>query len=202
MGSTVSPESRPLDGNHSVGRSRSRKPLIVAILWGNILLAAWVIAGIFLYMVPAVDQSERADAVVVLAPILQTGRLEHALGIMSESPGTTLVVSVPKHASDKGSDEICRARRSYQIICFSPEPVTTQGEARAIQRLSEEHGWRSVTVVTNEFHVTRARTIIERCYPHQLNMDPVRRDRSFNGWVYRFVYESAAFVKAAVRYEC
>jgi hypothetical protein len=148
-----------------------------------------------------VDLPEESDAVFVLAPILSTGRLEYAESLMPEGNGTTLVVSVPD-GSDESSSDICHANRSYQIICFSPDPVSTQGEARAIQRLSEEYGWHNITVVTNDFHVTRARTMIERCYSYQLNMEAVRGDRSLTGWAYRFVYESAALVKAAVLFGC
>ncbi|QHK20147.1 hypothetical protein GU243_10825 [Pseudarthrobacter psychrotolerans] len=172
-----------------------------ALIWGTILFAAWVGVGIFLYMAPAVDLPEESDAVVVLAPILSTGRLDYAESLMPEGNGTTLVVSVPD-GSEEGSSDICHANRSYQIICFTPDPVSTQGEARAIQRLSEEYGWRSITVVTNDFHVTRARTMIERCYPYHLNMAAVRGDRSVTDWAYRFVYESAAFVKDAVLIGC
>ena len=186
-----------------VSSPRLRKALSAALVWGKVLLATWIVAGIFLYVVvPAMDQPERADAIVVLAPILNTGRLEYAEKLMSEGYATTLVVSMPDHASDKGSEDICSASRPYRVICFNPDPVTTQGEAKAIKRLSDQYSWNSVTVVTNDFHVARARTLIERCYSKQLYMAPVRSDRTLVGWVYRFVYESAAFVKVGVQEDC
>ncbi|MBD1593446.1 YdcF family protein [Arthrobacter sp. S1_S22] len=173
-----------------------------ALVWGSTLLAAWVIVGFFLYVVPAVDQPERSDALVVLAPSAGTGRLELGEHLMSEGHGTTLVVSMPDDETGGASSEICRAKRTYPIICFSPDPVTTQGEARAIRSLSKEYGWRSLTIVTNDFHVTRARTIIERCYSYKLIMAAVRADRPLASWVDVFLYESGALVKAAVHPEC
>lgn len=179
-----------------------REPFIATVVWGVVLLAVWIIAGLFLYVNPIEERPERSDAIVVLAPNIPTGRLDYAENLMSQGYGSTLVVSVPDDTSGKTPSDICDANRTYRIICFSPDPVTTQGEARAIQRLSGEHAWRTITVVTNDFHVTRARTIIERCYSHKLNMAAVRNDHSLTDWSYRFVYESAAFVKATVHRDC
>ena len=121
---------------------------------------------------------------------------------MSDGHGTSLVVSMPTDGGGDGSSDICSASRPYRIICFSPDPVTTQGEARAIRRLSEEFKWDSITVVTNDFHVTRAKTIIQRCYSYQLNMAAVRSDLALTDWAYQFLYQSAAFMKAVIRHEC
>jgi hypothetical protein len=203
MEPTLAPESRiPVEDSDGVSSHRVQRSVIGILIWGTVLLAAWVTLGFFLYVVPAVDQPERSDAVVVLAPVVGTGRLEFAESLMSEGYGTTLVMSVPGDGSGQRSSHICRGSRTYPVICFSPDPETTQGEARAIRSLSEEYGWRSVTVVTNDFHVTRARTIIERCYSYQLNMVAVRGDRPLISWAQEFVYESAALLKAAVHPEC
>jgi hypothetical protein len=181
---------------------RVRRPLIASLMSGGTIIWAWLIAGLFLYVDPAVDQPKHSDAVVVLAPTVTTGRLDYAESLMSDGYGSTLVISVPEDPSGNAPTDVCRAKRTYRIICFSPDPVTTQGEARAVRRLSEEHGWRSITVVTNDFHATRARTIIGRCYPHDLNVAAVRHDRSLTDWAYRFVYETAAFVKVVADPGC
>ncbi|MDQ0673964.1 uncharacterized SAM-binding protein YcdF (DUF218 family) [Pseudarthrobacter siccitolerans] len=201
MESERASHSPPPGGSHDVRNHRIRK-LIDAIICGILLVAAWVIVGIFLYVVPAVDAPERSDAIVVLAPPIDTGRLEYAEILMSEGYATTLVVSLPEHVSGQSPTDICSANRPYRVICFSPDPVTTQGEAKAIKRLSEQYAWQSITVVTDDFHVARSRTLIERCYPKQLYMAAVRNDRSLTDWAYRYVYESAALVKAAVDWGC
>lgn len=191
-----------MEGSSEVRLQRAQRVAGAALIWGSALLAAWIIVGFFLYVVPAVDLPEKSDAVVVLAPSVGTGRFELAERLMSEGYGTALVISKPAGGSGGASSDVCRQSRTYPVICFSPDPVTTQGEARAIQSLSEKYGWRRITVVTNDFHITRARTIIERCYSYELNMAAARRDRSITGWVSVFVYESAALVKAAVHPEC
>lgn len=189
-------------GSRGLGRHRLEKAVLTALAWSSVLLATWVAVGFFLFVVPAVDRPQRADAVVVLAPVVETGRLELAEELMSDGYGTLLVVSMPDDVDADSSSEICRASRSYRIICFSPDPVTTQGEARAIQRLSEEFKWRSVTVVTNDYHVARARTIIQRCYSYHLIMIAVRSDLALKEWAYQFVYQSAAWGKVAIDHEC
>lgn len=153
-------------------------------------------------MAPSVDQPARADAIVVLAPPLPTGRLAYAETLMSEGYADTLVISVPKDSTGVAPTHLCTASHPYKVLCFTPDPVTTQGEARAIQRLAEEHNWHSINVVTNDFHVTRARIVIERCYSHELNMLAARQDSSLMLWAYRFAYETAAFVKVAGEQGC
>lgn len=153
-------------------------------------------------MDPVVDQAEYSDAVVVLAPPVSTGRLDHAESLMAAGYGRTLAISFPEDGSGAARSDICRVNRPYRVICFSPDPVTTQGEARAIRRLSDEYGWQSINVVTDDFHVTRARIIIGRCYSHNLNMVAYKQDRSLMSWAYRFIYETAAFVKLAGKGGC
>lgn len=188
--------------SHGVVRHRIRRAVFIALASSSVLLAAWVTAGYFLFVVPAADHPQQADAVVVLAPVVETGRLEVAEKLMTDGYGELLVISTPDDAPVNKSSDICRTGRSYQVLCFSPDPVTTQGEARAIQRLSEELNWGSVTVVTNDFHTARARVIIQRCYSYRLNMIAVRSDLDFTDWVHQFVYQSAAWAKAAIAQEC
>lgn len=180
--------------NQDGPRHRLRRPHIAALTWGGSAVATWAVAGLFLYVYPVLDQPARSDAVVVLAPV-STGRLLYAESLMSEGYGETLVISFPETGNDWVSSELCHAGRPYRVICFSPDPVTTRGEARAIRRLSDEHRWHSINVVTSESHVTRARIVIGRCYSEDLNMLAVRMDSSLKWWAYRFIYETAAFVK-------
>lgn len=197
------PEGRlPTVGVDGVRSHRVRRLFISAFVWGHVLLAAWVIAGYFLIVTPVVDRPAQSEAVIVLAPAITSGRLAYAVQLMSEGYGAVLVISLPDSESGTHPPGVCEANQPYPIICFSPDPVTTQGEARAIQRLSEENQWRTITVVTDESHITRARTLIGRCYSHELNMAAVKQDLPPRWWTYRFVYESAALAKASVDWGC
>lgn len=180
---------------------RVRRPYIAALTWAGSVVAAWSVASLFLYVYPVLDQPAHSDAVVVLAPV-SMDRLVYAESLMSAGYAETLVISVPETGNSSDSSELCHVRRPYRVICFSPDPVTTRGEARAIRRLSDEHGWRSINVATSESHVTRARIVIGRCYSDDLNMLAVREDSSLKWWAYRFIYETAAFVKVVGERGC
>lgn len=173
-----------------------------ALIFCVALVVAWLVACLILFAAPAVDQPEHADAVVVLAPPLPTGRLAYAESLMAEGYADTLVISVPKDSTGVAPTHLCEEDHPYEIVCFTPDPITTRGEARALQPLAEEKGWQTINVVTNDFHVTRARIILKRCYAGDLNMLAARQDTSLVVWAYRFAYETAAFAKVAADNEC
>ena len=65
---------------------------------------------------------------------------------------------------DEGWAEAMRLCTSRRAICFTPDPYSTQGEARWIAQEARKRGWDSVVVVTSTYHVRRTRMIVERCY--------------------------------------
>lgn len=127
---------------------------------------------------------------------------------MDHGYAETLVISSPEN--DKTSrPAACNEKRKYLVLCFSPDPVTTRGEAQALKALSEQYEWKSVNVLTAPFHVTRARVIFGRCYSGDLSMTafnqplPIFSLPKLEGsWTYHFAYESAAFLKVALTADC
>ena len=110
------------------------------------LTAGWIVW-------PEDDEPGHADAVVVLAGG-GPERLREGLRLVRVGLAPVLAVSrnVP-----------CEPQRRVDTLCFTPEPDRTQGEARAVARLAERRGWRSVVVVTSRYHVVRARALFGRC---------------------------------------
>ncbi|WP_427172287.1 YdcF family protein [Arthrobacter sp. 92] len=171
------------------------------------LLIVWAVAGLFLYVAPQADSPKHADVLFVLGPPDQ--RMEHAEELMKQGYAPTLAVSVPLGKDGRFDAPICGSNRPYRVICFNPEPFTTQGEARALSDLSLRYGWRSADVLTAQFHLARARVILDRCYAGDLTMVADRRRlplfsaSDFTGsWIYQYMYQSAAFVKVAVNPGC
>ncbi|QCB97106.1 YdcF family protein [Arthrobacter sp. PAMC25564] len=171
------------------------------------LLLLWAAAGVFLYVAPASDAPKHADVLFVLGP--PDSRMTYAERLMDQGYAGTLAVSVPLDKRGLPSLALCNERRTYRIICFHPEPFTTQGEARALQSLSQENGWKSADVLTAQFHITRARVIVQRCYEGDLSMVAFQQKLplvSFTkpeaSWVYQYAYQTAAFVKVALREGC
>lgn len=48
-------------------------------------------------------------------------------------------------------------------MVYEVRPVTTSGEAMAIDKLAKQEGWTSATAVTDRPHNRRVRTNLERC---------------------------------------
>jgi len=122
--------------------------------------------------------------------------------LMQQGDAGTLAVSSPVDQAGGFTAPICQAATAYPVICFHPEPFTTQGEARALQAMSQQHGWESANVLTAQHHITRARVIIDRCYKGDVKMIKYDADLSFPEWAYSYAYQSAAFVKVALHQEC
>lgn len=189
------------------GRRRPPKPFLVTAAWCLTALLLWAIAGLFLYVVPATDAPRHADVLFVLAP--PNDRMRYAEQLMDQGYADTLAISAPLDENGSLDSSLCNEKRAYRIVCFYPDPVTTQGEARALQSLSREYGWRSANVLTVQFHAARARVILQRCYKGDLSMIAVWQDLPVlsvsnprSSWAYRYAYETAAFVKVGVNQGC
>ncbi|MFH5878510.1 YdcF family protein [Arthrobacter sp. NA-172] len=171
------------------------------------LATAWAIAGIFLYVVPPADDPAHADVLFVLGPPDQ--RISYAEQRMQQGYAPTLAFSSPTGKDGRFEADICNTGRPYRVICFRPDPFTTQGEARALRDLSSQHGWKSADVLTAQFHVTRSRVIVDRCYkgePHMLayrnGLPLVSLTDPTYSWAYQYLYQTAAFVKVPLHAEC
>ena len=140
-----------------------------------VLLAALDSAGIFaaatykLFVAPHEDAVRKSDAVVVIAgwPL----RMKRALELVDQGIAPLLLVSDPHGRWPYGSFSIhtCRQKSTdYQVVCFHPDPESTQGEARAVKRIAAQRHLHSIIVVTSYFHVTRARLEMRRCFKGRL----------------------------------
>ncbi|WP_172465446.1 YdcF family protein [Arthrobacter sp. Hiyo1] len=170
-------------------------------------MIVWAVVGIFLYVAPPADQPKHADVLFVLGPPDQ--RIGYAEQLMQQGYSPTIAVSSPIGKDGKFEAGICTAQRPYRIICFNPDPFTTQGEARELKNLSDQYGWKSANVLTAQFHVTRARVIVSRCYGGDLHMIAQHRSlplvslsRPTSSWAYQYLYQTAAFVKVAIHPDC
>lgn len=189
-------------------RTNRRKRIFLRIASAVVALGAlWAASGVFLYVAPAADIPRHADVLFVLGPPDQ--RMEYAQELMKQGYAPVMAVSVPLAPDGSYDADICHADRPYRVRCFHQEPFTTQGEARALRDLSARYGWKSADVLTAQFHLTRARVIVGRCYGGELSMVADRRKMplvsvtNFNAsWLYQYLYQTAAFVKAAVNPGC
>jgi len=128
-----------------------------------LVLVAYVAAASYLFVVHHDDRPAKADAVVVLSGTQE--RLPVGQRLVRDGYAPLLVVSRSTHP--KAAE---RRACSSGALCFRANPYSTRGESRAIARLAAQHHWRTVDVVTSQFHVFRARILIRRCYHGALRM--------------------------------
>ncbi|MGP3535786.1 YdcF family protein [Microbacterium sp. RD1] len=168
------------------------------------LTLTWFIGALILFVFPRQQPLQKADAIVSLSPPRE--RLPVALQAVEDGLAPQLWVSnVPADITRQDQSlmtALCREGEygDAKVSCFAPLTEDTIGEAGAVADLIQETGAKSVIVVTNVSHSTRVRYLFERCLPAgtrvQLLLVDEPNSPSFR--LRRVLYESGAFVKAAI----
>ncbi len=173
---------------------RGKRFRIVAVVLA-ILVVAFVILTVVLFVKPDLNPPERADAVVVLGGV--NIRAPHeGVRLVQEGYAPTVAFSLAPGFPCVGP-EVKEVDPAANVICFAAEPQTTQGEARSIQRLASVHHWRRVIVVMPIPQASRARLRIGRCFSGQV-LEVGVEPQGFWDWMRQIVYEWGAMGKALV----
>jgi uncharacterized SAM-binding protein YcdF (DUF218 family) len=162
----------------------------------------WLIGCLVVVVEPTVNKPARADAILVLGPPDVDGRAEAAYALARAHYASTVVVSVQSDLQQQVKGACRNQNPGYQVICFQPNPRTTQGEAREIARLARAHHWKSIIVVTSTYHISRARMIIQRCLPGTVLMVAAPGKPSVSTWAWQFAYQTGAYLKALAKPGC
>lgn len=181
----------------SLRGSASRRPARRSRWWHRALLALAVVfiaagaatAGLFIW--PDQGMSARVSAIVMLDS--PGNSLNLALRLARQHRAPFLVVSL---GTPDSGPRCPRPIPEVKVICFNPAPVTTQGEAEYVGRLSRRYHWHSVAVVTITPQDSRARLRIERCFTGPVYV--VTMPIALTSWPYEIAYEWGALVKALV----
>ena len=172
-----------------------RRTLQVGSIVGAVLVAvALVVVNVRLFVRPPSSTPAHADAVVVLAGG-NGERLDHALDLMRDGVASTLVAST-------GPNRLCGNRYEFAVICFLPDPDDTRGEAEAIGRLADEHGWDHIVLVTSDYHATRARILVERCFPGTVDVSVAKSHRGPLPMLWAIGHEWGGLVETALHQDC
>ncbi len=117
-----------------------------------------------LFVWPRQDALGRPDAVVVLSGSV-VERLPKGLRVRAATGARVLVISGGFNRKWHQARRYClhRVRVAFRVICFTPDPNSTRGEAEEVRRLARRNGWRRIDVVTSTYHVFRARILFRRC---------------------------------------
>jgi hypothetical protein len=162
---------------------------LVIALSAAVLVIAILALSARLFVWPTRAHLERADAVIVLGG--SPNRTPKGFQLVSQGYAPTLVLSVayPNYCP--------HGRGAFQVICFRPSPLSTQGEARAIAKLALAHHWTSLIVVSSIPQISRAKLRVSRCFSGRIAMVGVA-PQSLTSWVTDVAYEWAAYAKATL----
>jgi hypothetical protein len=154
-----------------------------------VIVVVFLAATARLFVWPDRGMPPKVDALVSLDT--PNGTLGTALRLAGEHRAPNLVVSLGTPQSGYGCPPPISGVR---LICFNPDPGTTQGEAEYVGRLARRYHWGSVAIVTVASQDTRARLRMERCFsgPVYVVTTPIR----LISWPYQIAYEWGALVKA------
>jgi uncharacterized SAM-binding protein YcdF (DUF218 family) len=176
-------------------RRAVRRAWLRRVAAGLIIVVALlcVATGALFVWPPGQGMPARVDAIVVLGG--QGNRLGKGLELARQGRAPVLVISRGLPHPVPGS--VCRPRgHTFTVICFSPRPRTTQGEAEFVSRLARQFHWRSVVLVVTPDQVIRARIRFERCYAGRVYV--VTTPLPLLEWPYQIAYQWAAEFKEEV----
>ncbi len=165
------------------------------LLLGLVVTLATAVTALWpVYVSPRTGPPDRADAILVLGGA-HDGREQLGLRLARDGYAPWVVFSDP-YTNSPMINRICHGGYSFRVTCFDPEPRTTRGEGRELARLARAHNWHRVIVVTFTPHISRARYILEKCWPGELLFADPQPDLSVARWAYDYVYQSAGYLKA------
>jgi uncharacterized SAM-binding protein YcdF (DUF218 family) len=90
-------------------------------------------------------------------------RLPRALALVRRGVADVLVIPNGTDPKWGAARRLCTDEQPFEVVCPTPRPDTTQGEALALDRLARQRKWDDMVVVTSRYHVSRARVLLERC---------------------------------------
>jgi uncharacterized SAM-binding protein YcdF (DUF218 family) len=138
-----------------------------------LLVVAWLVASLVLFVWPPSESSAPAHADVVVVLSGSKRRLPPALALIRRGVAPVLALSTVERTKHwPQAERLCASHRyaRARVVCFTAVPFSTRGEARTVARLARERGWHSVVVVTSTFHVTRAHMLFRRCFHGPLSV--------------------------------
>jgi uncharacterized SAM-binding protein YcdF (DUF218 family) len=121
------------------------------------------------------EPAAHADVIVVLGDDNFYGdRATHAAELYRQDLAPEVVVSGRRLRPNAGVSELMehdlveRGVPKDKIIRFTQDADSTKEEAEAVKKLAEEHHWKSLVIVTSNYHTRRARYIFQKVFPDRI----------------------------------
>jgi uncharacterized SAM-binding protein YcdF (DUF218 family) len=163
----------------------------------------WLVVAVQLFVNVDPLGVHRTDAVIMLGGAASE-RLPMAQRLQEELGAPVLVLSHTDTPGNATADDVCNTATfpHASLVCFRPGGMDTRSEADIIAELAETNGWKSVTVVTSSYHVTRAGRLIGQCTTADVQMVASHPALSPGQWLRRFVIETGGLIDVSLRPEC
>jgi len=172
-------------------RLRSRRLRIIAATV-LILFTALCAASALLFVFPTMGAPAHVNAIVVLGG--EGDRLGLGMQLARDDRAPYLVVSMGLPWLPAG---LCTQHvGGAKVICFHPNPDTTQGEAEGASQIAKRYGWSSLLLVTTRDQVWRAHLRFQRCYSGEIY--GVGAPVDLGEWPYAIAYQWGATLKAEI----
>jgi uncharacterized SAM-binding protein YcdF (DUF218 family) len=182
-----------------VRAARPKWRWLVGGIAGVVIVAA--ITMTLTYGFPREDEPAPADAIIVLGGLSSEPVVAEAQRLAASGFSGRIVIS-DAFGGDTRPATLCATAVELDISCFTPEPGTTAGEARAIGGLAAAEEWDSLIIVTADYHVSRARVILEQCFTGNLLVVGAAVPLDVDGWLYQYMYQTAGLIKSAIEPAC
>jgi uncharacterized SAM-binding protein YcdF (DUF218 family) len=207
-------------GNGAAGMPRSSErsappPLLRRLGWSTFVLcaSAALLIGLgfvwFIWHVPAEEVSLERDADGIVALTGGASRITDAIELLASGRGKRLLISGANRATN--SNEISRLNPEFErwVRCCVDfdRSLNTLGNAVETQRWAERRGFRSLIIVTSNYHMPRALAEIAHqlpdvvLVPFPVVTDRQRTERWWGHWVTtrRMFIEYVKYVFAKAR---
>ena len=123
------------------------------------------------------DPLDKSDALIVLGDDnFYADRATRGAQLFREGKAPLIVASGRRLRPNAGIAELMehdlveRGVPKDKIVRFAQDADSTLEEARALAQLAKARKWRSVIVVTSNYHTRRARYIFQRVFPQDLKV--------------------------------
>lgn len=160
-------------------RNRQRGGVVSTLI--SLLFLVLLVAGIYLARHPLLrfaggeiiveDQLEKSDAIIVLSDDnFYADRATRAAELYRQNLASVVVASGIRLRPYAGISELMahdlieRGVPKDRIVVFPQDADSTKEEAQALLKLVQEKNWKSVIVVTSNYHTRRARFIVGKVF--------------------------------------
>jgi len=123
------------------------------------------------------DQLERSDAIIVLSDDnFYADRATRAAELYRQNLAPTVVASGVRLRPYAGISELMthdlveRGVPKERVVPFPQDADNTREEAEALKTLARQKGWKSVIIVTSNYHTRRARYIFRKVFPGDIKV--------------------------------